>query len=268
MYSIGEFSKLSRTTVKTLRYYANEGLLLPAKIDRITGYRYYEAFQLTDLYRIQELRQAGVSIEDIRRIISDGGSTEILRKKRQELQNSLAQIQSQLSQIDFMLGEVKHMDYSVTMKEIPECLVYSRTMKIDSYSELMQEIPATGEKLAKVNPSLKCVVPDYCFCRYLDKEFREHDITAEYCQAVVSEGTPVDDIIFKTIPAATVVSILHRGPYESIGSAYAFVFKWIEDNGYSCCDYPRESYIDGIWNKESADEWLTEIQVPIIPAEK
>ena len=39
--------------------------------------------------------------------------------------------------------------------------------------------------------------------------------------------------------------------------------KWIEDNGYACCDFPRESYTDGIWNKESPEEWLTEIQVPV-----
>ena len=38
----------------------------------------------------------------------------------------------------------------------------------------------------------------------------------------------------------------------------------IEENEYTAADNPRESYIDGIWNKESEDEWLTEIQVPIV----
>jgi effector-binding domain-containing protein len=41
------------------------------------------------------------------------------------------------------------------------------------------------------------------------------------------------------------------------------VFNWIEQNDYEAADDPRESYIDGIWNKESKDEWLTEVQVPI-----
>lgn len=40
-------------------------------------------------------------------------------------------------------------------------------------------------------------------------------------------------------------------------------FKWIEENGYQVLDNPRESYIDGIWNKESKDEWLTELQIPV-----
>jgi len=51
--------------------------------------------------------------------------------------------------------------------------------------------------------------------------------------------------------------------YVTLGAAYAAVFKWIEDNGYIASDFPRESYIDGIWNKESEEDWLTELQVPI-----
>lgn len=42
------------------------------------------------------------------------------------------------------------------------------------------------------------------------------------------------------------------------------MYKWIEENNYIPCDNPRESYIDGIWNKEDPEEWLTEIQVPIV----
>jgi len=39
--------------------------------------------------------------------------------------------------------------------------------------------------------------------------------------------------------------------------------QWVEQNGYTISDNLRESYIDGIWNKDSVDEWLTEIQVPV-----
>jgi effector-binding domain-containing protein len=57
---------------------------------------------------------------------------------------------------------------------------------------------------------------------------------------------------------------MHKGPYSGLSKAYAFVFKWIEENGYQIADSPRESYIDGIWNKDSEDEWLTELQIPIV----
>jgi effector-binding domain-containing protein len=56
---------------------------------------------------------------------------------------------------------------------------------------------------------------------------------------------------------------MHKWPYKELRKAYAYIFKWIEQNGYTCIDKPRECYIDGIWNKDDESEWLTEIQVPI-----
>ena len=55
----------------------------------------------------------------------------------------------------------------------------------------------------------------------------------------------------------------HQGAYDNIGEAYSFIMKYAEDNGYKVAGFSRESYIDGIWNKESVDEWLTEIQLPV-----
>ena len=73
-----------------------------------------------------------------------------------------------------------------------------------------------------------------------------------------------DDFNFKEIKAVTAVSVMHKGAYSKLGEAYAYVFKWIEENGYVAADNPRESYIDGIWNKENEADWLTEIQLPIV----
>ena len=54
-----------------------------------------------------------------------------------------------------------------------------------------------------------------------------------------------------------------QGAYDNIGEAYSFIMKCSEHNGYTVAGLSRESYIDGIWNKESVDEWLTEIQPPV-----
>ena len=56
---------------------------------------------------------------------------------------------------------------------------------------------------------------------------------------------------------------MHKGSYKEFGLAYAYLFNWIEKNNYVVLDSPREMYIDGVWNKDSEDEWLTEIQVPV-----
>ena len=57
--------------------------------------------------------------------------------------------------------------------------------------------------------------------------------------------------------------IFHKGSYETIPQSYKEVLKYIEENGYEICENTRKSYIDGAWNKESAQDWLTEIQVPV-----
>ena len=56
--------------------------------------------------------------------------------------------------------------------------------------------------------------------------------------------------------------IHHKGSYDTLGQSYARVLKYIEEHGYEICGPIRESYIDGVWNKER-EEWLSEIQVPI-----
>ena len=55
----------------------------------------------------------------------------------------------------------------------------------------------------------------------------------------------------------------HVGPYDRLGEAYAAIMKWMTENGMELVDRPRECYIDGCWNRESEDEYLTEIQFPI-----
>ena len=59
------------------------------------------------------------------------------------------------------------------------------------------------------------------------------------------------------------LSICHKGAYDNIGEAYAYIMEYAEKNGYEAAGPARESYIDGIWNKESVEEWLTEIRLPV-----
>jgi effector-binding domain-containing protein len=119
--------------------------------------------------------------------------------------------------------------------------------------------------LAKKYPDLKCTVPEYCFTIYLDGEYRESDVNIEFCEAVDSKRPDFDDITFKEMEPVPAVSVMHKGPYTELAQAYSYAFKWIEENGYVAADNPRESYIDGIWNKTSQEDWLTELQIPIMP---
>lgn len=266
MFRIGEFSKMSKTTIKALRYYDEAGLLKPEHTDPFTGYRFYTTRQLLILHQIQSLRQVGLSIDDIRLVLFGRHPAEILQRRRTELVEELAERQDQLSRIDFILQckEDFTMSYVATIKELPACIVYSKRFTAPSYNSYFELIPAIGEQVSRKYPDLKCAVPEYCYIVYLDGEYRERDIHVEFCQAVTEKCPDFDDITFREIPAVTALSVMHKGPYPKLGEAYAFALKWIEDNGYQVTEPPRESYIDGIWNKENEADWLTELQFPII----
>jgi len=262
MLKIGEFSKLSLTTVKALRFYEKEGLLIPASVDEWTGYRFYETSQLETAARIKSYRQLGLSIEEIKSIFFGEDAERVLTAKAERLKKLKADTEFQLSVIEFIL-EGKKMKYQVTVKEIPEMTVYSSETILEKTSDKMQWIPSVGAECLKLNPNLKCTEPPYEFCEYLDEEFRETQVHIRHNEAVTESGKENEHITFKTLPAARVLSIYHKGAYDNIGEAYAFIMEYAEKNGYEVAGLARESYIDGIWNKESVSDWLTEIQLPI-----
>ena len=90
MYKIGDFSKMSKTTIKALRYYEKEGLLKPAFIDQDTSYRYYETNQLVDISKIISLRQIGLSIKDIKKVLDGQDMSSILNKRKNEIEKNIA----------------------------------------------------------------------------------------------------------------------------------------------------------------------------------
>lgn len=262
MLKIGEFSVLSHITVKALRYYEKEGILLPSETDAQTGYRFYDTGKLETAAEIRRYRQMDLSIDEIRAILSGGDEKEILAAKARALEGERNRLDGCLLAIRQILEEEK-MKYEVTEKRIPEMTVYTSETVLPRYSDAMQWIPSVGEECLRLNPGIRCAEPPYEFMEYLDGEYRETDVRVRHTEAVTSFGAENERIRFGTLPPARVLSILHKGPYENIGEAYAFIMKYAEVNGYKVAGLARECYIDGIWNKETPEEWLTEIQLPV-----
>ena len=266
MYRIGEFSKMARVTVKTLRYYDEVGLLPPAFVDEENGYRYYTTEQLLPLHCIVSLRQAGLSVNEVRSVMSGHDVQGILQTRKTEIELELASVQQQLSRINMILQKDKEdyrMDYQAVLKDLPECIVYYKQGIVPTFADYSKFICQSGEECLAANPDIQCAEPDYGFLSYLDPDFRETNIRVEYAQAVTKAGKETETIHFKKIKAVSAVCVYHRGCYEGLREAYAFAYEWAEKNGYKQIESAREHYIDGIWNKENVEDWLTEIQIPV-----
>jgi DNA-binding transcriptional MerR regulator len=269
VYRIGQFSKIGKVTVKALRFYEEEGLLMPARIDAATGYRYYDSSQIPLVHKILALRQCGFPIPEIRQILGGKNLASLFTERRRALEEEAGAISLRLSAVESYIDSIREdgdMRYQVAVKDLPACIVYSRRTVVECYDSYFELIPQIGRECAEANPGLRCVDdPPYCFIEYHDGEFKERDIDIELCEAVESMGVDTPNVKFKRIarvPAAACV--MHKGPYSELRGAYAAAFKWIDDNGCLPCGNPRESYIDGIWNRKDPAEWLTEVQVPMV----
>lgn len=268
MYRIGPFSLMCKLTIKALRFYEAEGLLEPAWIDPVTGYRHYDSSQLPAVHRITALRQCGLSLPEIKQVLAGGKVAPVFERRRRQLERELEKTSQQLGAIrhyqDQLAGSCPK-GPEILIKDLPQVLVYSKRFIAPDYDSYFQLIPAIGAEVTANNPGLRCKNnPAYCFIVYHGEEFRETNLDIEFCEAVCEAGKDSQDIRFKVVPAVPFAACaLHQGPYRSLGSTYATLFDWIERNGWEADGPTRESAIDGVWNQDDPADWLTEVQVPV-----
>ena len=143
------------------------------------------------------------------------------------------------------------MKNEIFIKDIPNYIVYYRDGIIEDLSKITEFVLETGAECSKANPSLKCLTPEYCYVSYLDGEYKEKDVKVRYAQAVEGFGIETDKVKFMKSNPITAVCIYHKGSYDKFRESYEII------------DHPRECYIDGCWNKENEEDYLTEIQFPV-----
>ncbi len=268
MIRIGQFSKLGKVTIKALHYYDKLGLLKPFHVNQENGYRYYKPEQFERVSEILSLKGLGLSLDEIVYIMKSNPTSQdikkMLRKRYDLIQKNINSEKQMLAGINNYLTSIEeNRDMAeVVLKELPEVITASYRTIIPTYDALYEVAPAMGEKMKK--QGAVCSKPAYCFNIYHDKEHKEQDIDIEICEAVVEAKPDKDGLVYKTINGVkTAACIYHKGAYENLGKSYAILFKWIEENEYMVTGNCRESFIDGVWNKEDVTEWLTEIQIPI-----
>ena len=193
MIRIGDFSKLSRVSVKTLRYYDEMGLIKPVSVDRFTGYRLYEYSQLSVLNRILALKELGFSLEEIGRLLDDGLSVEQMRgmlklretesrQKVREEAERLARVEAWLSQIE---QENEMSKYDVVIKKVD-------AVKVASVRDVVPTPPDQGGLWGELEGylAMQRVRPNgACFTLYHDEEYKERDWDLEVCEPIMDELT-------------------------------------------------------------------------------
>lgn len=262
LYKIGMFAAMNHVTVKALRFYEEQGLLIPALIHPETGYRYYTLSQMAVLHQITALKQAGFTLEEIARINAGADEEAVLLKKKAELLGKISELTRQIAVVDGYLSKRKNrLSSPVLVKTIPGTTVAAMKIRIESYDGLFDRMPAMGALMEKVG--CECAVPEYCFTNYLEPGYKDEDVLVEICESVVTAKEETGGLYLRTLPEIQAACIFHKGSYRSFAESYETVLKYIEENGYEIAGEIRESYIDGVWNQDDESQWLSEIQVPV-----
>lgn len=268
MLKIGEFSKLSRVSIRMLRHYDEIGLLKPAHIDPESGYRYYAEGQLPAAGRITALKDMGFSLAVIGELLPDYGDRERLERqlflKRAELSEERQQLEQRLRLLDTALERLRKdesMKYDVTLKTFPQRSAATVRMVIPSYEEegrlwglLMGETAALG------------LVPDdpcYCCAVFHDKEYREHDVEVEVQKTVKGSYPDTEHVRFRTLPEVTVASAVCRGSYEQMDDIMAAVAGWAAENGYAFDGPAFNIYHVSPHETRDPNQFVTEVCYPV-----
>lgn len=280
MFKIGEFSRLSRVSVRMLRHYDRLGLLTPSQTDLFTGYRYYSADQLPRLNRILALRDLGFSLEQIAGMLEEDLSTEqllgMLKLKRAEVEEQMQLEQQKLARLEVRIRQMneapKHEAYDVILRDIePELAATYR------------EVAADDDRIQAMFDMVEVYIAQYegaradkpPFSIYYDDEYREKDVDAEIAVPLKYSIPETELIHVRGLPRlANVACVVHVGDYSEIYQAYNALLAWIEANDYQMVGPIREVYLrygaDGLnfelpptYLGSDANEYVTELQLSV-----
>jgi DNA-binding transcriptional MerR regulator len=270
MIRIGDFSILSRVTVKTLRYYDEVGLLKPAHVDNTTGYRYYTYNQLPRLNRILALKDLGFSLEEIGKLLSDDLTAEqmhgMLKLREAEINRQVLDETERLARVETRLRQIEREEvvskYDVVIKKVD-------SLKIAALREIVPTPPDQGRLWQELESYLvqhhvqRTGGP--CLSLYHDEEYKEKNWDIEVCEPVEGDVPETERVkVRKLAGAETMAYVVHHGPFTTIGEAYEAVLKWVGENGYHIVGPGREVYLRPATEGDQNDpDTLTEIQYPV-----
>jgi len=288
MLKIGEFSRLSQATIKTLHHYDEQGLLKPVHVDPITNYRFYNVEQLPRIHRIMALKEMGLSLEQIGTMLENEPSTEemrgMLRMQQAQIQQQVNVAQRQLAIVEFRLrmieAESNFPELDVVLKRVEPLRALSffpgpHPNRLDWKEDV--------ERMARVAGALNKAVAegviqhtginiDIFYGETIlpidspELRERQHEILVGVTEAqkdVTVEG--IGSMKIKEGPLvekAATLMIANSGPFESY-EKFVLLRRWTVAHGYKPAPFVRVVAHRGPIHTLNFKEFIQEAQIPV-----
>ena len=273
LMSIGEFSSRSRLSVRMLRHYGEHGILVPADVDAVSGYRRYAPEQLAEAAHVRRLRDVGFTVSAISVLLAAHGTEsyrQALALQRESLGDELRAAKERLALIDQLLDQegTAMSTITVTRTTVPARTVVALRGTVPAYDQegrlwdqLMPELGRQG--LTPIGP---CGVFEH------DPEYREADPTLSIWWPVPPGTTAQAPLEVHELPEQEVVLARVEGPYTQISEAHARIDELVRSEGLTLA--PRSGIDDDIavlgFNRYLVDpsqaapeDLVTEVCVPL-----
>lgn len=269
MFKIGDFARINKVSVKTLRHYDEIGILQPDKTNINSGYRYYSAEQMVRLNQILAFKEAGFSLSEIADIFIKKPTCELLVELLEQKADVLEEIarieQERLVRLRTNIFLIKNggipIMNEIIVKKIEPILVASLRTTVPDFKNLM---PLWRELNNYIDSKgIKKIVP--CMTLYHNGWDAGSDWDIEIIEPVVKAFEGSERVkVYELDSIGKMACIVHNGPFETIQQTYMAISKWIEENGYELDRPVREIYHKGDWATKNPEEYVTEIQFPLM----
>lgn len=280
MLKIGDFSRISQVTIKALRLYDSLGLLQPASIDPFTDYRYYTLDQLADIHRIVALKEMGMSLDQIRDLLSSELPLEqlrgMLRLKRAELQQRIDEETLQLRQAEFRLRQLELEEnmptLDVVIKKVEPFYALTVRATVATRSQLGELGGLIKQKMEDADFPIRFPLPPNIpvINIFYGNEYLEENIDVEYCMPInPGLATPVElgsglTSTLREVPGMDMAACyVFKGSYAAVADHYPLLQRWIAEQGYSYGDEIRYLYLRHTLHGATPADIITEIQARI-----
>lgn len=274
MFTIGDFARHGRVSVRMLRHYDAIGLLTPARVDPVSGYRSYAAGQLARLNRIIALKDLGFTLQQVRAIVADEiGLAELhgmLRLRRAELEAVREATEARLAQVGARLRSIESegtmSTQDVVIKRIPAVRVAELSATADSYEpqDIGPVITPLFTELFRLLGEAGVTPSGPPIAYYEDALGGSGAMVVHAAAPVATEPGGEHRFQVVELPAVeSAATIVHRGSMAEVMPTAQTLARWIDANGHRSAGYARELYLEC---PQDQALWVTELQEPVTRA--
>jgi DNA-binding transcriptional MerR regulator/effector-binding domain-containing protein len=266
LLTIGEFSRLSRLSVRMLRYYDDHGVLRPTRTDA-SGYRRYSPNLLETAHQLRRLRDVGLSVAELAacapRLHDAAAMRAVLERQRERLRGESAAVAARLWEVDHLITTLEEptMTIDIAHRSLPARTVASVRGVIGTYADegqlwerLMAALPAAGARLADA-PRAVAV--------FHDDDYVESDADVEVQIDVAEAFRDTGDLRCVTVAEQQIASGMLYGGYEGIGDVMTALGNWVAEQGYRFAGPMFNIYLVGPGQEPDPTRWVTEVCVPV-----